>query len=81
VFIKYFYLLSKYDNLSPWLIAILEPLEKNHQFIGLQPPDHSFLLISLGPDCLVIIINAIVLFVFSVEISESNYKMLKEQIY
>jgi hypothetical protein len=25
-FVKYFYLLSKYDNLSPWLLAILDPL-------------------------------------------------------
>lgn len=29
-FVKYFYLLSKYDNLSPWLITILKPLQDNY---------------------------------------------------
>lgn len=34
-FLKYFYLLGRYQNLSPWLVTLLEPLERNWSLIGL----------------------------------------------
>lgn len=79
-FVKYFFLLSKYDNLSPWLIALLRPLQQYREWIGLSPPDHSYLWISFGPDFLVILINAVVLFLFKIELSEANYLRQRERI-
>jgi hypothetical protein len=72
-FIKYFYLLSRYSNLSSWLVSLLEPLIEHHKFIGLTPPDNTSLLVSFGPDFLLIVTNAIMIFVIRVELSELSY--------
>jgi hypothetical protein len=67
--VKYFYFLTKYDNLSPWLIALLQPLKDNWKIIGLTPPDNNSLVYTFGSDLFVIIVNAVVLYVIQVEIS------------
>lgn len=77
---KYFYLLSKYDNLSPWLLAILDPLTEHAEFIGLLPPDLSSLVLTFAPDCALIVTNAIVLFVVKVELSEINYLAQRRRV-
>lgn len=67
--------------MSPWLVTLLEPLIQNHEFIGLAPPNLTYLWISFTPDFLVIIINAIILFLFKIELSEINYNTQKERIF
>jgi hypothetical protein len=79
-FVKYFYLLSQYSNLSPWLVSLLEPLIVNHKYIGLTPPDKSSLLLSFGPDFLLILLNAVMLFIIRVEVSELNYITARKRI-
>mgnify|MGYP006933479414 CR=1 FL=1 len=68
-FVKYFYLLSQYDNLSLWLVRLLTPLMEHYQFIGLTPPSNVSLPILFGLDFFLIIVNAIVLFIIKVEVS------------
>ena len=68
-FVKYFYLLSGYDNLSSWLVNFLEPLIKHHKFIGLTPPDDTSLLVLFGPDFLLILVNGVMMYIIKVEIS------------
>lgn len=78
---KYFYLLSQYSNLSPWLVSLLEPLIEHHKFIGLSPPDNTSLLVVFGPDFFLIVVNAVVLFVIKVELSELSFYAVRARIY
>ena len=67
-FVKYFYLLTQYNNLSLWLQYLLEPLMQYWKFIGLNPPDNVSLLISFAPDVAVIVTTSVTLFVIEVQI-------------
>jgi hypothetical protein len=69
-FVKYFYLLNTYKNLSDWLIALLTPLSDNRRWIGLVSSDESSLYVTFFSDVLIIILTVLVLFTLDVKIYE-----------
>lgn len=80
-FVKYFYLLSRYSNLSDWLVSLLAPLIEHHEFIGLTPPDNTSLLVAFGPDFCLILVNAVMLFIIRVELEELSFQAVRARIY
>ncbi len=74
-FLKYFYLLNRYINLSSWLIALLEPLERNWSIIGLwrfEGSENIFSLMTMFlPDICIIVLSMLVEYTLQVKIFEA----------